>query len=68
MVKIRNVKKLQQDTENDLTIRDQTANLVCLLVCNFGNFHMSVLVGAHIVNNLDLSLEQSFKNENYESD
>ena len=52
----------QQGTENDLSIRDQTANLFCLLVCNFRNFHMSVLVVTHIVNSLDLSLQQSFKN------
>ena len=58
---------LQEDTEDDLTIRDQTAKLDYLLVCNFGNFHMSVLVTAHIVNTLDLSLEQSSKNEKYES-
>ena len=58
---------LQEDTENDLTIRDQTAKLDYLLVCNFGNFHMSVLVTAHIVNSLDLSFEQSLKNQKYET-
>lgn len=31
-------KKLQQDFENDRIIRDQMANLTCLLVCIFGNF------------------------------
>ena len=38
MVKIRDVKKLQQDTENDPIIKDQMANLGCLLVCTFDNF------------------------------
>ena len=32
------VKKLQQDIENDPIIKDQMANLGCLLVCTFGNF------------------------------
>ena len=42
MVKIRDVKKLQQDTENDPIIKDQVANLGCLLVCTFGNFFVLV--------------------------
>ena len=33
IVKIRNVKKLQQDIENDPIIKDQMINLGCLLVC-----------------------------------
>ena len=49
---------LQQDKENDPTIKDQMANLGCLLVHTFGNFFTSVSVAAHIVNNLDLSHEQ----------
>ena len=44
------------------------ADLGCLLVCTFGNFLAPVLVAAHTVNNLDLSHEQSFENEGYESD
>ena len=48
VVKIKDVKKLQQDIENDPTIEDQMANLGCLLVCTFGNFLASVLVAAHI--------------------
>ena len=67
-VKIRNVKKLQQDIENDPIIKDQMTNLGCLLVRTFGNFLALVLVAAHTVNNLDLSHEQSFANEGYESD
>ena len=57
MVKIWDVKKLQQHIENDLIIKDQMANLGCLLVCMFGNFLAPVLVAAHRVNNLDLGDE-----------
>ena len=60
VVKIRDVKMLQQDNENDPIIKDQMANLDCLLVCSFSNFHAPVLVAAH--NNLDLSNEQIFVN------
>ena len=50
MVKIRDVKKLQQGIENDPIIKDQIANLGCLLVFTFGNFLAPVLVAAHTVN------------------
>ena len=63
VVKIRNVKKLEEDIENDPITKDQMANLGCLLVCTFGNFLAPVLVAAHTVNNLDLGDE----NEGYES-
>ena len=66
VVKIRDVKKLQQDIENDPIIKDQMANLGCLLVCTFGNFLAPVLVAAHVLNNLDLGDE--LENEGYESD
>ena len=68
MVEIRDVKKLQQDIDNDPIIKDQMANLGCLLVCTFGNFLASFLVAAHAVNNLDLGDEQGLENEGYESD
>ena len=68
MVKIRDVKKLQQDIENDPIIKDQMANLDCILVCTFGNFLAPVLVAAHTVNDLDLGSEQGLENEGYESD
>ena len=68
MVKIRDVKKLWQKIENDLIIRDQMASLGCLFVHTFGNFLASVLIAAHTVYNLDLSHDQSFENEGYESD
>ena len=51
--RIKDAKKLQQDIENDPIIKDQMANLGCLLVCTFGNFLTPVLVAAHTVNNLD---------------
>ena len=52
VVKIRDVKKLQQHIENDPIIKDRMANLGCLLVRAFGNFLAPVLV-----NNLDLGDE-----------
>ena len=65
-VKIRDIKKLQQYIKNDPIIKNQMANLGCLLVCTFGNFLMPVLVAAYTVNNLDPSDE--LENEDYESD
>ena len=66
--KIKDVKKLEQDIENGPIIKDQMANLGCLLVCTFGNFLAPVLVAAHTLNNLDLDDEQNHENEGYESD
>ena len=66
VVKIRDVKKLQQDIENDPIIKDQMANLGCLLVYTLVNFLAPVLVAVHTVNNLDLANE--LENERYESD
>ena len=63
VVKTRNVKKFEEDIENDPITKDQMANLGCLLVCTFGNFLAPVLVAAHTVNNLDLGDE----NKGYES-
>ena len=64
-IKIRDVKKLHQDIENDPIIKDQMSNLGCLLVRTFGNFLAPVLVAAHTVNNLDLGNEQGYENEGY---
>ena len=36
VTKIRDVKKLQEDIENDPIIKNQMANLGCLLVCAYG--------------------------------
>ena len=68
VVKIRDVEKLQEDTESDPIIKDHMANLGCLLVCTFGNFPAPVLVAAHTVNNLHIGDEQDLENEGYESD
>ena len=54
MVKIRDVKKLWQDIKNDPIIKDQMADLGCLLVSTFGNFLVPVLIAVHTANNLDL--------------
>ena len=67
MVKIKDIKKLQQDIENNPIIRDQTANLGCLSVCTFCNFLVSVLVAAHTINNLDLRNDKRFEDEGYKS-
>ena len=37
-LKIKDVKKLCQDIENDPIIKDQMVNLDYLLVCTFGNY------------------------------
>ena len=66
MVKIRDVKKLWQDIKNDPIIKDQMADLGCLLVSTFGNFLVPVLIAVHTANNLDLVHEPD--NEGYESD
>ena len=67
-LKIKVVKKLQQDIENDPIIKDQMVNLGCLLVCTFGNLLALILVAAHSLNNLDLGDEQGHDKEGYESD
>ena len=67
-LKIKVVKKLQQDVENDPIIKDQMVNLGCLLVCTFGNLLALILVAAHTLNNLDLDDEQGHDKEGYESD
>ena len=62
-VKIKDVKKLRQDIENDPTIKDQMADLGCLLVCTLGNFLAPVLIAVHTANNLDFGDESKNKNE-----
>ena len=56
-LKIRDIKKLQQDIEDDPIIKDQMANLGCLLVCTLGNFLAPVLIAAHTANNVDFGDE-----------
>ena len=68
VVKIRDVKNLQQDIENDPIIKDQMADLGYLFVCVFGKYLAPVLVAVHKMNNLYLSDGQGPENEGYESD
>ena len=63
MIKIKVLQILQQDIENDPTIRDQKATLGCHLLCSFGKSLVSVIFASHTVNNLDSCYEQSFDNE-----
>ena len=68
LIKIKDVKKLRQDTKIDLLIKDEMAGLGCLFVCTFGDYLWPVLIAAHTANNLDLGDEPENKNEGYESD
>ena len=63
-VKIRDVKKLRQDIEDDPVIKDHMAALGCLLVYTFGDYLTGILVAVHTVNNLDRGNEP--ENEGYE--
>ena len=69
-VKIKDVKKLHQDIEDDPITKDQMAVLGCLLLCTFGDYLTpvlaSVLITAHTLNNLDPGDESENKNEGYE--
>ena len=69
-VKIKDVKKLYQDIEDDPIIKDQMAVLGCLLMCTFGDYLapvlLSVLIAVYRSNNLDSDYESENKNEGYE--
>ena len=62
-LKIKDVKKLRQDIENDPIIKDQMAGLGCLFVCTFGNYLAPVLIAAHTDNNVDFGVESENKDE-----
>ena len=62
VVKMRDVKKLQQDIGNDPISSYQMANIGCLLVRTFVNYLAPVSVVAHAVNNSHVGHEQSFEN------
>ena len=64
MLKIKDVKKLAQDIEDDPLIKDQMTDLGCLFVYTFGNFLAPVLIAAHTANNLDLG--DGLEDEGYE--
>lgn len=68
VVKTRYIKKLQQDIDNNMIIKDQMATLGCLLVFTFDNFLVPVSVAVHRISNLDLRHEQGFENKGYKSD
>ena len=65
-LKIKDVKKLWQDIENDPVIKDQMTGLGCLFVCTFGNYLAPVLIAAHTASNLDFGDES--ENDGYESE
>ena len=46
-LKIKDVKKLHQDIENDPIIKDQMTGLGYLLVCTYGNYLAPILIAAH---------------------
>ena len=64
--KISDVKKLNQDIEDDPLMKDQMVNLGCFLVYTLGNFLAPVSVAAHTLNSLDRGTEP--ENEGYESE
>ena len=63
MIKIRDAKRLWQDIENNLNVKDQMADLGYLLVRTFGKFLTPVLVALNTGNNLYLGDE--LENEVY---
>ena len=67
-LKIRDVKKLRQEINDDPIIQDQMVNLGCLLVCTLGDYLVPVLVGVHTLNNLDFGDESKNKDESYEGE
>ena len=64
--KINDVKKLRQEIEDDPVIKDQMANLGCLLVHIFRNYVAPILLAVNTMNNLDRDDEP--ENEGYESE
>ena len=64
--KIKDVKNLRQDIENDPIIKDQMANLGCLFVCTFGDYLAPILIAAHTANSIDFGGE--LEDEGYESE
>ena len=65
-VKIRDVRKLQQDIEDDSIIKDQMAALGCLLVYTFSDYLALILAAVHTVNNVDFGGES--EDEGYEGE
>ena len=67
-LKIKYVKKLRRDIEDDPIIKDHMTDLGCFFVCTFGNYLAPVLIAAHTANNLDFGDEQGHEDEGHESD
>ena len=65
-VKIRDVKKLREDIEDDPVIKDQMASLGCLLVYTFGDYLVNILVAVPKVENIDPGDEP--EDEDYENE
>ena len=65
-IKIRDVRKLQQDTEDESIIKDQMAALGCLLVYTFGDYLALILAAVHTINNVDFGGES--EDEGYEGE
>ena len=65
-LKIKDVKQLRQNIENDPIFKDQMAGLGCLFMCTFGNYLAPVLITADTANNLDFGDEP--ENEDSESE
>ena len=57
VVKVRDLRKLQDVIENDPIITDQMDSLGCLLARTFDNFLALVLVAVHAVNSLNLGIK-----------
>ena len=64
-LKIKDVKKIRQDIENDPIIEGQIANLGCLFVSTFGDYLLPILIASHTANNVDFDSESG--DEDYES-
>ena len=65
-VKIRDIKKLRQDIEDDPVIKDHMPALGSHLVYTFGDYLVLILVAVHTVNNVDFHNEP--ENESYEGE
>ena len=65
-LKIKDVKTLRLNVENDPIVQNQMVNLGCLFMCTFGDYLAPVLIAAHTASNLDLDDEP--EDEGYESE
>ena len=61
-LKIKDVKKLRQDIENDPIIKDQMAGLGCLFVCTFDNY-LRPIFASDMANKVDFGDEPKNESE-----